>query len=88
MTRDSLSLLGRLPWTYGLWYFFVGVGAAVLGQYGVAEILRRYKKQAFINFLLATIIVISMISVTAIEGTNLAKDIEKNVPWINFHPIC
>jgi hypothetical protein len=42
--------------------------AAMIGQYGLSEIIRRYKKQAFINFLLGGIIGLSVILMAILEG--------------------
>jgi len=86
-TTFQFFILGRLPWRYAVWYFFVGLLAAVAGQYGVAKILEKYKKQAFINFLLASIIVISVVLVLVIEGMNLYSHV-KNHDSMGFHPIC
>jgi len=86
-TSVQFLILGRLPYRHAAWYFVTGVLAAIVGQYGVAEILKKYKKQAFINFLLATIIVVSCVLMTALEGYNLYNHIKEHRS-MGFSPIC
>jgi len=87
-TTAQFLILGRLDWQQGLWFMAIGLFAAMLGQFGVAKIVQRFKKQAFINFLLATIIVISIILVGVLDGINIASDVKNNIPIWHFNPIC
>ena len=64
---------GKLPWDYALWYFFIGLIGATIGQTVLSKLIQKYKKQAFINFLLGGIIVLSVISMTVVEGIRKIK---------------
>jgi len=86
-TTVQFIILGRLPWKYAVWYFCTGVLAAIIGQFGVAEIIKRYKKQAFVNFLLAFIIVLSVVLMTGIEGWNIYNNVKEH-NTMGFHPVC
>jgi len=86
-TTFQFLVLGKLAWKHGLWYLGVGVLAAILGQYGVAELIRRFKKQAFINFLLATVIVLSAILLITVEAIATYNNVKSHAN-MGFMPIC
>jgi len=86
-TTVQFIILGRLAWRHGLWYFGVGFFAAILGQIWVAELLKKYKKQAFINFLLASVIVVSAVLMITIEALSTYHSIVTHQP-LGFSPIC
>jgi len=86
-TTFQFLVLGKLAWRHGLWYLVVGILAAILGQYVVAEVIRRYKKQAFINFLLATVIVLSAILMITIEAIATYNSVKAHAN-MGFMPIC
>ena len=47
----------------------------MIGQYGLAEFIKRYKKQAFINFLLGGLIALSVIMMGVLEGGKYATKV-------------
>ena len=53
----------------------MGAFAAMIGQYGLAEFIKRYKKQAFINFLLGGLIALSVIMMGVLEGGKYATKV-------------
>jgi hypothetical protein len=88
LCSKTLTLVtGRLPWEYALWYFFVGLIAAMIGQAGLSEIIRRYKKQAFITLLLATVIAVSVLLMGILEAIAIADNVKNHVP-MGFRSIC
>jgi len=86
-TASQFLILGRLPWQLAIWYFCVGVISAMIGQAGLAEIIRRYKKQAFINFLLGGVIAVSVIAMGILEGLSVSYNLNHNVP-MKFQGVC
>lgn len=95
-----LNSSGRLEWQPALWFCGIGFCAALLGQYAVAKIVQKYKKQAFINFLLATVILarlvcfvfsphsFSIILVGVIDGLSIAENLKKHIAIWTFNSIC
>jgi len=86
-TTVQFLILGKLAWRHGLWYWGVGVLAAILGQYFVAEIIKKYKKQAFVNFLLATVIVISAALMITIEALSTYQSVRDHAN-MGFQQLC
>jgi len=86
-TTAQFLVLGKLAWKYGIWYWVVGFCAAVLGQFVVAEVIKKYKKQAFVNFLLAFVVTISAILMVVVEGLSTYKSIVNHAS-MGFSPIC
>lgn len=60
-TSIQFMILGKLPLNYAVWYFFVGVFAAVVGQLALAAIIKKYKKQSYVGFLLGICIVLRFV---------------------------
>lgn len=87
-TTAQFFIFGRLVWQYALWFWTIGLFAAMIGQYVVVKIIQKYKKQAFVNFLLATIILLSIILVVIVDGLNLSDQIKQHAPIWKFNPIC
>lgn len=50
---------GQLDWRLGLWYYGVGLFAALAGQFAIDAVLQRYKRRFIVVFLLAAVIVMS-----------------------------
>jgi uncharacterized membrane protein YfcA len=55
-TTVQYLILGRLPYDYALTCFIAGFLGAVVGHIGVAYMVRKYKKQSLVSFMLATVI--------------------------------
>jgi uncharacterized membrane protein YfcA len=51
-TVSQYFIIGALNWQPALWFFVLGVLAAVVGQYGVQYVVRRFNKSSIISFLL------------------------------------
>ncbi|CCI41706.1 unnamed protein product [Albugo candida] len=49
-------ILGSLDWTQALQYGSIGFLAGIMGQFGVAFMIRKYRKTAFVIFMLAGVI--------------------------------
>jgi len=86
-TATQFLILGRLPWEYAVWYFFVGMISAMIGQAGLSELIKRYKKQALINFLLGGIIAVSVIAMGVMEGISVNFDVTHHIP-MGFNSVC
>jgi predicted membrane channel-forming protein YqfA (hemolysin III family) len=53
-TVSQYFVIGALNWQPALWFFVQGVLAAVMGQFVVHRIVKRFKKSSIISFLLVT----------------------------------
>jgi uncharacterized membrane protein YfcA len=51
-TVSQYFVIGALNWQPALWFFVLGVLAAVVGQYGVQFVVKRFNKSSIISFLL------------------------------------
>ena len=52
ITVAQYALLGRIPADYGLWFGCIGFAAALLGQFVIGYLVKKFQKQSFIVFLL------------------------------------
>ena len=59
----------------------------MIGQFGLSEIIKRYKKQALINFLLGGIIAVSVTLMAILEAVDVADDVE-NHRSMGFNGVC
>jgi uncharacterized membrane protein YfcA len=75
-TSSSISVqffaFDILDWRLGLWYFALGLVSAFFGQIILDMILKIYKRQSFVAFLLGTLIIISAIAMITIDIQKLA----------------
>lgn len=51
-TSIQFIILGKIDIILGIWYFFIGLIGSILGNYGVGYMVKRYKKQSYVGFLL------------------------------------
>lgn len=58
--------------------------SAVVGHKGLAYIVKRYRKQSYVNFVLATAIVASTIAMVTLESIKLSDEGVN----VTFHSIC
>jgi len=59
----------------------------MIGQAGLSEIIKRYKKQAFVNFLLGGVIAISVILMGILEIISISQNLKYNIP-MGFNSVC
>ena len=64
------ALLNMIDWRLGIWMFAVGLVAAFIGQTFLDAIMKKYRRQSFIAFLLSALIIVSG-AVTL--GMNIAR---------------
>jgi len=86
-TTAQFIILNKLLLWQGIWFFCVGLIAALAGQFGVATIVSKYKKQAFVALLLAGAIGMASVLMLIFQFMNIAKDVKNHIP-IQFHSIC
>jgi uncharacterized membrane protein YfcA len=81
-TSTQFLILGRITFTYAFWYCGVGLCAAAVANLGVAELVRRYRKESYVTFIIGTAIGLSVIAMTS---TLLAS---ANKLSFAFHNFC
>jgi uncharacterized membrane protein YfcA len=60
ITVAQYTFLGRMPFDYGVWFAMVGFFAALLGQLVIGYIVKKYKMQSLIVFLLVAVMLLSI----------------------------
>ncbi|KAF0697242.1 Aste57867_12070 [Aphanomyces stellatus] len=55
-TTIQFIVLGMLPHNYAIWYGVVGFVGSLLGQIGLSYLIRKYRKTAFVLFVIAGVI--------------------------------
>eukprot|EP01088_Endostelium_zonatum_P018569 TRINITY_DN6005_c0_g1_i2.p1 TRINITY_DN6005_c0_g1~~TRINITY_DN6005_c0_g1_i2.p1 ORF type:complete len:482 (+),score=98.77 TRINITY_DN6005_c0_g1_i2:91-1536(+) len=60
------ALIGKIEWTTGGVFFLVGMCAAIVGQWGLARIIRKVKRQSYISFILAALIIVSTVTMVIV----------------------
>jgi uncharacterized membrane protein YfcA len=85
-TSFQYVVLGRMP-EFAWWFFLIGLVSAVLGHKGVGYMLRRYRKQSYVSFLIAAAIVVSVFAMVSLEIKQLVEDINEGRS-MGFHPLC
>ncbi len=75
-TSSSISVqflaFDILDWRLGMWYFAIGLVSAFFGQTILDSILKIYKRQSFVAFLLGFLIIVSAIAMISIDIQKLA----------------
>jgi len=76
-TSSSVSfqflVFGLLDWRVGVWFFMVGLVAAFFGQVLLELVMKRHRKQSWIAFLLAGLIIASAVSMISVESARIAQ---------------
>lgn len=85
-TSFQYVVLGRMP-EFAWWYFLLGLVSAVLGHKGVGYMLRRYRKQSYVSFLIAGAIVVSVVAMAALEILQVKEDVDEGAS-MGFHALC
>ncbi|ETW01851.1 hypothetical protein H310_06421 [Aphanomyces invadans] len=58
-TTIQFIVLGMLPYDYAAWYGAVGFLGGIVGQLGLSYLVRKYRKTAFVLFVIAGVIAVS-----------------------------
>ncbi len=66
-------LASQLDYRLGLWYFGVGLLAALAGQFAIDRLLQRFKRRFVVVFLLAAVIIVSGVVMFAFNVTRMAR---------------
>ncbi|OQS01100.1 hypothetical protein ACHHYP_01827 [Achlya hypogyna] len=82
-TTLQFIVLGMLPYDAALWYGVVGFAGGVVGQLGLSYLIKKYRKTAFVLFLVAGVIGAS----GSIMGLLGLKDIAAH-GFGGFRPLC
>ncbi|KAL0485863.1 sulfite exporter TauE/SafE family protein [Acrasis kona] len=86
-TLAQFALMGAIRWDYGLWFFFFGVLAGGLGQYGVGVLIKKYKRQSYVVAIVALSIIVSGGSMGAVGIYQIVMDIV-NKEYMGFRNPC
>ncbi|ELR21463.1 uncharacterized protein ACA1_184090 [Acanthamoeba castellanii str. Neff] len=73
-TVSQYFIIGALNWQPALWFFVLGVLAAVVGQYGVQYVVKRFNKSSIISFLLAFVIAGSGVAMIVTGALQIADE--------------
>lgn len=87
ITVAQYTFLGRMPFDYGMWFAGTGFLAALIGQLVIGYIVKRYKMQSLIVFLLVAVMIIS---VFLMGGLGIAKVVTgfQNAEYMGFKTPC
>jgi uncharacterized membrane protein YfcA len=81
-------MIDALPFYSGLWFGTTGILAAVVGQFVVGYVVKKYKKSSIISFILATVIGASAIGMTVMEILRIIDKAHGSNPNFGFNPYC
>eukprot|EP01091_Cochliopodium_minus_P000984 TRINITY_DN10871_c0_g1_i1.p1 TRINITY_DN10871_c0_g1~~TRINITY_DN10871_c0_g1_i1.p1 ORF type:complete len:497 (-),score=97.34 TRINITY_DN10871_c0_g1_i1:32-1522(-) len=88
-TTMQFMLIGRLSLYSALWYCGVGFVAGLLGMLGVGLIVKKYKKQSYVIFIVAFAILCATIGMVIVQTINLVNYFEsKGTQSIAFNSAC
>lgn len=82
-------LADLMPFKSAAWYGTLGLISAIIGQFAIGAIVKKYKKASIISFLLAGLITVSAIGLIGMASFKMAaavKEHDKNY-W-RFQPYC
>lgn len=82
-TTIQFIVLGTLSIEHALWHGMIGFFAGVIGQYGLAYLIKKYRKTAFVIFLIAGVVGVS----GGIMGLLGMLKIQE-VGFGGFRPLC
>ncbi|KDO26143.1 hypothetical protein SPRG_08504 [Saprolegnia parasitica CBS 223.65] len=82
-TTLQFIVLGMLPYERALWYGIVGFAGGVVGQLGLSYLIKKYRKTAFVLFMVAAVIAVSgaVMGVLGLRGVLLHG-------FTGFHSLC
>lgn len=87
ITVAQYTFLGRMPFDYGIWFAITGFLAALIGQLVIGFLVRKYKMQSLIVFL---VVFVMAISVLLMGGLGIAKVVisVQNGEYLGFKTPC
>ena len=87
-TASSTSLqyliIGRVPWQSALVFFAAGFLGALVGQAGLAYLVKKYRRQSYVTLLLGVTIAGSGIALLVINIVELTSGVFSSA----FSPLC
>lgn len=78
---------GSLQYDYAAWFAFVGFVGGLCGQKVVAFLVKKYKRESIVVYILALTIGLSAAAMGVIGVRSTLKDMEKGV-HLGFHGVC
>jgi len=87
ITVAQYTFLGRMPFDYGIWFAIVGFLAALCGQLIVGYLVKKYKMQSLVIFL---VVFVMAVSVLLMGGLGIAKVVlgVQNGEYLGFKSPC
>jgi uncharacterized membrane protein YfcA len=78
-----------LPLKSAAWYGTLGLLSAIVGQFAIGALVRKYKKASIISFLLAGLITFSAIGLVTMGAIRMSYAIKHHTPnYWSFHNYC
>eukprot|EP01126_Amoeba_proteus_P038054 TRINITY_DN3952_c0_g1_i1.p1 TRINITY_DN3952_c0_g1~~TRINITY_DN3952_c0_g1_i1.p1 ORF type:complete len:500 (+),score=67.78 TRINITY_DN3952_c0_g1_i1:75-1574(+) len=87
-TTIQFAIFGMLQYDYALCFGILAFAGALIGQFGVSWILKKYNKTSIVVFILAFIIVAGAIALAVMGGIRLADDRKNGVGLWSISPVC
>lgn len=87
ITVAQYTFLGRMPFDYGIWFAITGFLAALIGQLVIGFLVKKYKMQSLIVFL---VVFVMAVSVFMMGGLGIAKVVisVQNGEYLGFKSPC
>lgn len=78
-----------MPLKSAAWYGTLGLLSAIVGQFAIAAIVKKYKKASIISFLLAGLITVSAVGLISMAGYKMAIAVKtKDRAYWSWPPYC
>lgn len=90
-TTLQFAINGQFPgekqYDYALWFIIVGFFGGLTGQYVVAMLVKRFKRESIIVFLMAVTIGLSAVAMSLVSLQTTLSDVERGV-HLGFNSLC
>lgn len=86
-TAAQFSIIGAIPWDYGLWYIVFGIGSGMMGQYLIGKLLKKYNKASLVVFIVVGTIVVSCMFMLGTGVYRTILDIQSGAS-MGFRKFC
>jgi uncharacterized membrane protein YfcA len=86
-TTTQFLILGRIDPTIAIWYGSLGFISGYLGNRFVGELVKKYKKQSYVSFIVSISIVLSTIAMIIVQLAQYMDHI-RNPKKVKFHSAC
>jgi uncharacterized membrane protein YfcA len=80
-------IIGAVPIKSGAWYGSIGLISAIVGQFAISAIVKKYKKSSIISFMLGGLISASAVGLIAMAIYKMVIHRHDKVYW-QFHSYC